>query len=74
MFQKDKFKAAMKAAGVTIGDIAETLDISDSCVYTKIKRGRFQRIEIELLMDLLHLKPVDGYIIFLYGAGDVKRV
>lgn len=61
MFNKQKFKASMVAAGKTSKETAEALGINEATLYRKISRnGDFSRLEIQKLTEFLKLdNPID---------------
>lgn len=57
MFDKNKFKACIVAAGKTAKDVAVILGINESTLYRKIaNNGAFSREEIQKMSDYLHIE------------------
>lgn len=56
MFNKQKFRASVIAAGLTMDDIAKYLSVNTSTLYRKINGSSdFTRTEIQKLQKLLSL-------------------
>ena len=57
MFNEKKFREAVKKKGLSMGDIAEFLNINPSTLYRKMSgESDFYRGEIQRLCELLELK------------------
>ena len=57
MFDKNKFKAAIVAAGKTAKDVAAVLGVNESTFYRKIaNNGAFSREEIQKMNDYLNIE------------------
>lgn len=57
MFDKNRFKACIVAAGKTAKDVAVVLGINESTLYRKIaNNGAFTREEIQTMKDYLHIE------------------
>ena len=61
MFDKNKFKASIVAAGKTVNDVALKLGLNESTLYRKINNdGAFTRKEIQEIIIFLEIKnPLD---------------
>ena len=61
MFDKNKFKASIVAAGKTVHDVAVELGMNESTLYRKISNdGAFTRQEIQKLIEFLKIEnPFD---------------
>lgn len=61
MFNKNKFKAVVVAAGKTMSDVAEMLGINEATLYRKIARdGAFTRNEIQQITIFLNIEnPIE---------------
>lgn len=61
MFDKNKFKASIVAAGKTVNDVAVELGMNESTLYRKISNdGAFTRQEIQKLIVFLKIEnPFD---------------
>lgn len=56
MFNKNKYKACVVAAGKTSAEIASQLGISEATYYRKVSNdGSFTRSEIQRLMQILNI-------------------
>ena len=63
MFDKNKFKASIVAAGKTVYDVALKLGLNESTLYRKINNdGAFTRQEIQEIIIFLEIKnPLDVF-------------
>lgn len=61
MFNKNKFKASIVAAGKTANDLATELGINESTLYRKISNdGAFTRQEMQKIITFLKIEnPLD---------------
>ena len=61
MFDKNKFKASIVAAGKTVNDVALNLGLNEITLYRKINNdGAFTRKEIQEIIIFLEIKnPLD---------------
>ena len=57
MFNKNRFKAQLALAGMTMRELAEKLDIDESTLYRKVNsEGSFTREEINKMIEILEIK------------------
>ena len=57
MFNKNRFKAQLALAGMTMRELAEKLDIDESTLYRKVNSGgSFTREEINKMIEILEIK------------------
>ena len=57
MFNKNRFKAQLALAGMTMRELAEKLDIDESTLYRKVNSGgSFTREEINKMIEILKIK------------------
>lgn len=61
MFRKDIFLSKMVYAGYNQKMLARELNITDGAMSIKIKNGKFTREDMEKLIYLLNLDPLDTF-------------
>lgn len=65
MFNEDKFKGAVIAAGRSTKDVADALNMNLTTLYRKLQRGGdFSREEIQRVKDFLGLSSEEANAIF----------
>jgi len=65
MFNENKFKGAVVAAGKTTSDVADALNINLTTLYRKLQRdGDFSREEIQKVKEFLNLSSEEANEIF----------
>lgn len=61
MFDLSEYRAAMARMGLTQKNVASALNINETTLWRKLRRGGdFTRSEINILIDLLHIEDVEA--------------
>jgi transcriptional regulator with XRE-family HTH domain len=60
MIRTDKLRGIIAAQGLSQRKVAENLGISSNTFYSKMKKGIFDSVEIEALIDLLQIDDPIG--------------